>query len=76
MGQSVYEKQKLPLTAEQDGVRGFADLKSCSKCGQGSQNLRKCAHCDQELCMGCFYEKAHFQEFNKVYDLHKETTQW
>lgn len=72
MGESVYEKQKAPVGKENSGVGGFADLKTCSKCGQPSTRMRKCAHCDSELCQECFYEKAHYEQYNAVYDPHKE----
>jgi hypothetical protein len=67
MGESVYEKQKAPVAKSNDGVGGFADLKPCSKCGQPSSRLRKCVHCNSDLCQTCFYEKAHYTEYNLAY---------
>ena len=71
---SVYERQKAALTVESntDSVRGFANPDViCSKCGHEDTAGRKCPHCNEYLCRGCFYEKQHYNEFTQVYDLHK-----
>lgn len=67
MGESVYEKQKAPVAKSNDGVGGFANLKTCSKCGVVARQIRKCEHCNEELCQGCFYEEAHHTEYRLAY---------
>ena len=69
MSQSTYEKQKAPVAKANDGVGGFADLIVCPKCGLEVNVLRKCAHCDSRMCLPCFYQKAHFEEFSLNYSI-------